>query len=332
MNSDLSALVPVAADVDDDRFELLDLAGATYREAFFGDTVRRVRDARPDQPRVYVRRDEFLRLGRCHQRPADVFIFHLGRCGSTLLANMLAASDEFVSLKEPDLVNDLLSARLRAETSLARDETEGLLTAAIPFLVGTVRHSSAGPYRALKFAAWNVSLGALLMAQSSTTPVIFLYRSPIETVASLLANPPAWFDLIHCPRTLQKRFFPSLGQVSECSAVSPVTIFSHAWASAVDAALALPVTRVHMVEYSRLVRDPLSTLEQVLKHIGYAPAPRLVAQMVAVSAVYSKDPEQQATYDPAAVHWRRPLTPAQETEVWGVVGDRWKRLNAYAAF
>ena len=319
-------LVPVSAELEADRFTLLDLSDASFREPFMSETIDRAIEVRPWRWRDEIGSEEFLRAGAAYCRHPDLFVFHVGRCGSTLLANMLSGSEEWLVLKEPPIVNDLLAARLAAATASA-ERVDRLLRSAILFLLGTAGRDAVPAKRAVKLSAWNVTLGWRLLELFDTTPSIFLYRSPVETVASLLFQRPGWFDLLHLSREVQARFFPSTRNALEREALTPVSMLAHAWTSAVDAALALPADRVHYIDYASLHAHPSEALANLMAFVGSDASPRTLALMLAKHKIYSKNALHDVVYDPAGVHCRPPLTPRQADEVWTVAGPAWERLQ-----
>src|SRR3954471_23087902 len=131
----ISRWTPVAVDVEAGHVELVDLDGASYREAFFHETMERHLRERPALRPVKVEFSDFLQIARPYLKAPDAFLFHLGRCGSTLLANMLSASGDHLLIKEPPIVSDLISYWLRAEAAPARRRLEVLLDASLRSLV-----------------------------------------------------------------------------------------------------------------------------------------------------------------------------------------------------
>src|SRR5947207_1337159 len=83
------------------------------RERFFHQTVERWRRERPAALSVEIDLETFvLAAQRQPGRPPDGFVFHVGRCGSTLLANMLSASGQHLVIKESSGVNALMAGLL----------------------------------------------------------------------------------------------------------------------------------------------------------------------------------------------------------------------------
>ena len=325
-----TTLVPIAVDLRTQRFEFLDLGDATFREPFLSDTIDRVRADKPTSLNFEVDFDDFERAAKRYQRAPDGFIFHVGRCGSTLLCNMLSESGEHLLMKEPEVVNELLAAWRRSPDENSRAKIEDLLAATIRYLLGSTGPIRVANYRVLKFAAWNVCLARIIIRLFSATPAVFVYRSPLETVASLLFQPPQWFDLIERPRFIQSSFFPTMREVPAETPLSPTTLFAHAWRSAADAALALPSERLCLIEYGELVRDAKDVIGRVLKHFGHSVDPSSLEVMAATRANYAKDPFWRVPFNPQAEHRRPPLSRTQVAEVQTITANSWSRLEARA--
>jgi hypothetical protein len=114
-------------------------------------------------------------------RPAGL-IFHMSRCGSTLVSQMLASLPQNVVLSEPAPMDQILRAPGRLP-NLTGDELVTWLRAMTAAL-GRRRHP---PERALfiKFEGWHVLLLPLIRRAFPDVPWIFLYRDPIEVLASI---------------------------------------------------------------------------------------------------------------------------------------------------
>jgi hypothetical protein len=119
-------------------------------------------------------------------RPAGL-IFHMSRCGSTLLTQMLAALPQNVVLSEPGPLDQVLRlpARLQGVTP--------------DRLIGWLRGMTAALARRrtpeerdffIKFEGWHVLMLPLIRRAFPGVPWVFLYREPLDVMASLaLARP-----------------------------------------------------------------------------------------------------------------------------------------------
>ena len=117
--------------------------------------------------------------------PPTGFIFHMSRCGSTLVAQMLAALPQNIVFSEASPINEVLRAIQDAPTP---DEKQriGWLRAMVSAL-GQRRHPEER-HLFIKFDCWHTLDLPLLRAAFPRTPWIFLYRDPLEVMVSQEKN------------------------------------------------------------------------------------------------------------------------------------------------
>jgi hypothetical protein len=293
-----SGSMPIAFDLVQRRVKLVELKGADYREPSFQQTVDRWRRERPEAVSFELDLEAFAAAAAAEPgRPPDGLLFSVGRCGASLLANMLSIPDEHLVIKESPAVNALLAGLLNVADEPLRREREVLLGRALPFMFRPTR----GTERRLlfKLSSWNICLAGTLLRLFPATPAVFLHRSVGETVASMLADPPGWQHLASRPRATQARVFPTLTAVPAQAQLTAAAFYAHAWRSAVETALSLPPERVLMVEYDELLAGRASTLERLLAHLGLAVEPAIRSAMLLTQTDYSERVTGSATLDPS---------------------------------
>ena len=109
------------------------------------------------------------------------FIFHMSRCGSTLLAQMLATLPYGNVVSEASLIDALLRAPVPEQQRITW--LRGIVMA-----LGRPPRTSGQPYF-VKFAGWNTLFLPLIQRAFPTVPWVFLYREPVEVLVSLARNP-----------------------------------------------------------------------------------------------------------------------------------------------
>ena len=115
------------------------------------------------------------------RRMPDALIFHMSRCGSTLVSQMLAAVPGNVVVSEAAPFDSiLLLAHTHPEIPI--DRRVGLLRAMAAAL-GRDRFGDRKRF-AIKLDAWHTLALPLLRAAFPDTPWIFLFRDPIEVMVS----------------------------------------------------------------------------------------------------------------------------------------------------
>ncbi len=108
----------------------------------------------------------------------DGFIFHMSRCGSTLVAQMLAALPDSVVISE--------AAPLDAVVQLCRGLPDADAVAALRAIVAALGRKRGGHERRLfvKLDAWHALALPLFRRAFPDVPWVFLYREPVEVLVS----------------------------------------------------------------------------------------------------------------------------------------------------
>lgn len=109
-------------------------------------------------------------------RPPAGFIFHLSRCGSTLVSGCLSELDSTMVLSEPPVLTELLlDSTLGAEEK--RQAISGLLA-----VIGTTVPGRQD--LVIKWNAWDLLQWELLRGLYPQVPCLLLVRDPVEILAS----------------------------------------------------------------------------------------------------------------------------------------------------
>lgn len=113
--------------------------------------------------------------------PVKGLVFHMSRCGSTLLAQLLASLPRHIVLSEASPVDVVLRLHLRLRHVTDEQRIEWLR--AVVAALGQRRHlEEDGVF--LKLDAWHVLELPLLQRAFPGVPWLFLYRDPVEVMAS----------------------------------------------------------------------------------------------------------------------------------------------------
>jgi hypothetical protein len=125
-------------------------------------------------------REEPISLEETVRTPAG-FIFHMSRCGSTLVAQMLRALERSCVISEAPAIDDVIQA-----PSASEEEHVEWLRA----VVSTFALASANPdLYFVKLDSWHIHKLPLIRRAFPATPWIFLYRDPLEVLVSQLRSP-----------------------------------------------------------------------------------------------------------------------------------------------
>jgi hypothetical protein len=153
-----------------------------FAEPFFDQTVRRLL-ARPFNQVFRRRTDVGVMEDWAARRPGlqpDGLIFHMSRCGSTLVAQMLAARPDSMVLSEPVPIDAMLQPPVSVPEEQHIRWLQALVSAMGQARTGNERHFF------IKLDCWHVCSLSLIRRAFPSVPWIFLYREPRQVMASHL--------------------------------------------------------------------------------------------------------------------------------------------------
>lgn len=243
---------------------LVDIPPSELRDPFLHETVNRLPHA------ITVVHTPAAQLGQVDPRatPHGV-IFHMARCGSTLVSQMLKQHGGVVAYSEAQAVNELLvppHAGSRAQR-----------VAAIRTL-GTAFAAHAGRPCVLKLSSWNTLFCELVADAFPQTPLALCIRDPIEIAVSLQQSMPSWLrddgamlfsgvvERASEARSLDERIARFLGAFFEASA-------------------RLPVPRCLLLRYEEL---PNAAIDSLVPHFGLHLDDSIRQRMLSITQRHAK--------------------------------------------
>ncbi|OSZ70135.1 hypothetical protein CAP40_04735 [Sphingomonas sp. IBVSS2] len=243
-------------------------AGISPNTPFFEDAVREAA-GRPFNRLLRTATPLASCLGRTDLRPPSGFIFHMSRCGSTLVSQMLGAAPGHVSISEAPPLDAMIRHRFPDPEMHA-----GALRALVH------AYGRGAGHLFVKLDSWHTRALPLLRRAFPETPWIFLYRDPVEVLVSQLRLrgvqtvpdivPLEWFGLAREDAHLPERAFIARILERTCSAV-----IEHG----TDKGL--------LINYAQL---PEALFDQILPHFGIAPDAAARDAMAAMANRHSKAP------------------------------------------
>jgi hypothetical protein len=274
-------------------------------EPFYEDSVAR---ARADGPALITSRlaDLTSRTGPTSLEPTGL-IFHMSRCGSTLVSQMLAACSANIVVSEASLVD----AVVRLEASEA--ERVALLRAMAGAL-GQIRNPGETRYF-MKLDSWHACALPLFRRAFPSTPWAFLYREPAEVMVSharrtgmQMVNelvPAAFYGLDGAGQTWGEDYFAQV-----LAAICDAIVREY------------PAGGGLLVNYRDL---PGALWTRLLPHVGVTPTPAELGAMAAAARFHAKSPTTPFVPDTDAK--RRATTDAIAKAVEGRLADVHRRLE-----
>jgi hypothetical protein len=265
----------------------MDFGLTRLTEPFFHQTVRRLRTGDPPATERVTSLDGLFEIaeGFPSAVPAGL-IFHVSRCGSTLVANALRQDEHAIVLSEADPVGTCSLGRPPRDSSLSDTDWDQTRTSLIKALVTIFGWSGGGSDSRLVIKCHAISLFQICWIRSiwPTTPCLIVIRDPLEVIMSQLLKPAGWMKW-HCNLAAARATFGwsadgrDPASIEEYAARGLGTFFAAA-RDAVD-------DRCRVIDYRKL--DPVR-LCHIAGFFGLSlPSPGSPS-FKAVLAAYSKDP------------------------------------------
>lgn len=199
--------------------------------------------------------------------PANlVFIFSVGRCGSTLMSKMWSRLDDTESLSEPDIFSAINYQR--GEGRLSEREATQLLGTTMRLLNRSPR---AQKRLVIKFRAQCIGIAELMYRQYPTANFIFMYRNAIECVDSYLRV----FGALPLPEHVFHRAFPyAQSQPEKYQRLSRLGQPMLVWLVCAQNYLRLRERGLPFVaiKYEALVQKPRDSAARLFAHCGISDA------------------------------------------------------------
>jgi len=154
-----------------------------FTDPFFGDTIEK---CLRNPANLLFRRQtpvETLTARRdaCPGLLPKGFIFHMSRCGSTLVAQLLASLPQAIVISEAGPIDAVLRANFRDPT--LTDERRAAWLQAVVSALGQPRTGQEKDLF-IKFDCWDTMDLGLINRAFPGVPWIFLYRNPVEVMVS----------------------------------------------------------------------------------------------------------------------------------------------------
>lgn len=164
--------------------EWVHLENIPFTDAFFDETLAKARgtpiNSSPFRPHSSVTLLAPWSASLAYVHPT-AFIFHVSRCGSTLLSQLLGLDPQCISLAEVPFFDDILRLPYKSPGTTAVNIEEAL-TAAIRFY--GQKRSGQETHLFIKLDSWHIFFWKQFRDLYPDVPFILLYRQPDEVVHS----------------------------------------------------------------------------------------------------------------------------------------------------
>lgn len=174
----------------------LNTYGERFTEPFFEETILRCRAMNSERAAISSISDlMMIKEWAPELDPVEpaAFIFHISRCGSTLISQLLAMVNQHIVLSEAPFFDDILRLSYKYP-NFDQTETTELLAAAIKYygqkkIDQEVPNEGKGVHLFIKTDSWHLFFYKQLRQLYPSVPFILMYRRPDEVFSSQKKTP-----------------------------------------------------------------------------------------------------------------------------------------------
>jgi len=242
---------------EDSRLELRPLIDQTFAKSFL------VGDLSSDTG-TWTDLAEALQKYESHSQAVPAgFIFHTGKTGSVLASNMLNEIPGCVVLKEPNVLADVFFRNYSKGDQLVSDLRDLVLL--MGYMLGQVAQKFV-----VKWTSWTALHVEVITKVFPNVPIVFIYRDPVEVLASHILKPNNWSNQGRLANGLKKLLPEPL--VSEQ--------LSFAYKQPVTAGTDIPANRFYMEKLAQIF-DHIANIDRDICLVNYADMPEAAIDRIA---------------------------------------------------
>lgn len=261
-----------------------------FTEPFFGESISACLSLPQNVPGSFpvTGAETLLRVAALADSvPITAFVYHISRCGSTLLSQLLVCDEENIVLSEVPLLDEVLRMKQQDHSS------EHLFRAVLKLLS---RKRTGKEQRVfVKTDSWHVLFYEQLHAWYADAPSFLMYRHPKE-VGKSQANHPAMHSV---PGVLDAALFGL--REEETAEMTRETYLDH-------------VLSCYFKKYSEILHSgspavtlnyhdgPMNMMEKIFTTCEFLPSEEVRNNMQQRSGFHSKNPQQNFAGDTHAVN------------------------------
>jgi hypothetical protein len=251
--------------------EWMDFGADEITEQFFSRTVERLRSMNPPAPERTSGFELLIQEARRFPltRPAGV-IFHVSRCGSTLLCNVLRTAAGIGVLSEARPIERAFKPRVFERYPLQREAYQAQRELLANSVLSRYAHQPGGGSLRLVIKSCAVDMMQIPLIRSiwPDVPSVVLIRDPLEVLVSNLSKAAGWCDRRNRAEAHLRTFGPEWGDLGE---IAVEEYLARGVGSFCEAALRSIDERCKVVDYANL---SLPTIYKIADFFGIRmPAP-----------------------------------------------------------
>ncbi len=252
------------------------------------------------------------------------FILHVSRCGSTLLGKALARADGIGVINQPAVLQHGFWAWISDNWQQpsrwspqhdARNVTR--FRNLLHLLCRPRQHDEQDIF--IKFISWNSLYADFIHSCFPLTPMLYMYRNPVEVIASVRRETTAILQA----RQRAQALFLSAVTATRLAAMDDLDYLAACYAHSFEC-IASTSAQPKMLNYAVFKPD---TLARVLDAaFNLQPDPAQLQQMAQQFRVYSKDDRNQTSFKDDSRSKRAALSAAQIERIMQTCEHGWQQL------
>ena len=255
------------------------------------------------------------------QEPAG-FVFHMSKCGSTLMAKVLDQPATQMIIKEPTPLHENLWQYLTnnwQEAVVPTAENLRLIRNLIQ-LLGRPRIPGQKTYY-VRFRSWLIAFVEIIQQAFPDTPSLFMYRDPVKVMASILNKPTTGLPRLNDSGAAAFITGQSRQALSDMDALHYFTSFYKQY-------LHLSLTKMNNTHYLNYRQMNKQNIDQILRTgFGYAATQADLSLMQAQFDTYSKDDSGKVRFVSDSQEKQKQVTPQMRAVAEHYLMDRYRQLE-----
>ncbi len=254
------------------------------------------------------------------------FMFHISRCGSTLSAKALARSPRHVVINQGGPLQRGFWATITKDWTQDAEASPENLHAFRNLVLAMTRRRQPEQQRAfVKFISWNTLYMDFAMQAFPEVPALFLYRNPVEVIASVLRETSA---VLWAKGRRQAGFLTGVDWESTVD-MGNVEYLSLCFKRYLELALATKSPRVSHVNYTSI--NPENFPAMLARGLDFDPGAEELALMLEQFQFHSKDDSDKQQFKADSAEKRASMPDEDKVLVAAICGDLVARLDSSPA-
>ena len=251
------------------------------------------------------------------------FVFHISRCGSTLVAKALARSKSHVVITQGAPLQRGFWATLTDDWRKPLESTPEALHMFRNLVLAMTRPRRPEQTTAfVKFISWNVLYADFIAAAFPGVPALFLYRDPVEVIASVMNETTA---VLHAKGTREAEFLTGYS-IDDNAAMSDVAYLAKCYARYFETVGTSSLEKLSWLNYTDLKAERF--IDIVARGLEFKPEASVVTDMLEQFQFHSKDDSDSTAFKADSDDKRQSMAQEDQELIRSVCGESYRALNA----